>query len=80
MNLYYEDLGSRPFGYRSCIEKVSPTIFIACGTNGVDVFNYKNKSWELLSKQSFNVVKKAKSGKAVFIAGNKGKIGKVVVN
>ncbi|MFA9213391.1 MAG: WD40/YVTN/BNR-like repeat-containing protein [Candidatus Methylacidiphilales bacterium] len=80
VNLYYEDLGSRPFGYRSCIEKVSPTIFIACGTNGVDVFNYKNKSWELLSKQSFNVVKKAKSGKAVFMAGNKGKIGKVVVN
>jgi len=76
-NLFYEDFGSKPFGYRSCIEKVSANFFIACGTNGVDVFNYKNKNWVQLSKQSFNVVKKAKLGNAIFIAGDKGKIGKI---
>ena len=77
VNLYYEDIGSMPFGYRSCIEKLNGNIFIACGSNGVDVFNYKTKIWKNINQQNFNVVKKAKVGNAVFIAGNKGKIGKV---
>ncbi|MFZ4796407.1 MAG: WD40/YVTN/BNR-like repeat-containing protein [Bacteroidia bacterium] len=77
VNLYYEDMGSMPFGYRSCIEKLNGNIFIACGSNGVDVFNYKTKIWKNINQQNFNVVKKAKVGNAVFIAGNKGKIGKV---
>lgn len=77
VNLYYEDMGSTPFGYRSCIEKLNGNIFIACGSNGVDVFNYKTKIWKNISLQNFNVVKKAKVGTAVFIAGNKGKIGRV---
>jgi photosystem II stability/assembly factor-like uncharacterized protein len=77
-NAIYEEIGTKPCGYLSCIEKVAPNIFIACGTNGVDVFNYKNKLWEQLSKQSFNVVKKAKQGKVIFLAGSKGKIAKVV--
>ena len=77
VNLYYEDMGSMPFGYRSCIEKLNGNIFIACGSNGVDVFNYQTKTWKNISQQNFNVVKKAKVGTAVFIAGNKGKIGRV---
>lgn len=75
VNLYYEDMGVKPFGYRSCIEKLNASIFIACGSNGVDIFNYKTKIWKNISQQNFNVVKKAKVGNAVFIAGNKGKIG-----
>ncbi len=77
VNLYYEDMGSTPFGYRSCIEKLNGNSFIACGSNGVDVFNYKTKIWKNINQQNFNVVKKAKVGTAVFIAGNKGKIGRV---
>jgi len=77
VNLYYEDMGSMPFGYRSCIEKLNENSFIACGSNGVDVFNYKTKIWKNISQQNFNVVKKAKVGNTVFIAGNKGKIGRV---
>jgi hypothetical protein len=77
VNLYYEDMGSTPFGYRSCVEKLNVNTFIACGSNGVDIFNYKTKIWKNISLQNFNVVKKAKVGTAVFIAGNKGKIGRV---
>jgi len=77
VNLYYEDMGSMPFGYRSCIEKLNENSFIACGSNGVAVFNYKTKIWKNISQQNFNVVKKAKVGNTVFIAGNKGKIGRV---
>lgn len=77
VNLYYEDMGSMPFGYRSCIEKLNENSFIACGSNGVDVFNYKTKIWKNISQQNFNVVKKAKVGNTVFIAGNKGKIGRI---
>ena len=63
-------------GYRSCIERVNTGEFVACGTSGVDY--YRNKHWKTISNVSFNVVKKAKKGSAVFLAGNKGKIGKLV--
>jgi len=77
-SLMYEDMGCNPYGYRSCIEKITPSVYIACGTNGVDIFNYTQKKWTNISNQSFNVVQKAKQGKSVFLAGNKGKIGRLV--
>ncbi len=64
------------FGYRSCIETFQQKNLIACGTSGVDVFN--RPLWKNISSQSFHVVRKAKKGKAVFLAGPKGKIGKLI--
>lgn len=62
-------------GYRSCIEEIIPKkLYIACGTSGVDLGTEK---WKTISNESFNVVMKAKYGNAVFLAGNKGKIGKL---
>lgn len=79
VSLYYEDAGEQqPFGYRSCIEKLSINSFIACGTNGVDVFNYREREWKNISRLSFNTVRKAKNGNAVFLVGSKGKIAKIV--
>ncbi|MES2655386.1 MAG: YCF48-related protein [Bacteroidota bacterium] len=78
VNLYYEDAGEQPFGYRSCIEKLSINNFLACGTNGVDAFNYQDRSWKSISKVSFNTVRKAKKGNAVFLVGSKGKIAKMI--
>jgi photosystem II stability/assembly factor-like uncharacterized protein len=63
-------------GYRSCIDAISPESFIACGTSGVDV--YKKRNWNTISKVGFHVVRKAKKGKAVFLAGPNGKIGKFI--
>lgn len=78
VSLYYEDMGCNPFGYRSCIEKITPTTYIACGTNGVDIFNHTKKHWKNINNQSFNVVQKAKRGGLIILAGNKGKIGRLI--
>ena len=65
-------------GYKSCVETINYTnkIAIATGTSGTDYF--EEFKWTNFSKESFNVVRKAKKGKAVFLAGGKGKIGKLI--
>lgn len=67
-----------PHGYRSCVEYISNTTWISCGLNGVDITNDDGKNWAWISKESFNVCRKAKKGKAVFFAGGGGKIAKLV--
>ena len=69
-----------PKGYRSCVEYLSEKKWITCGLNGVDISNDDGKNWAPLSTESFHVVRKAKKGEAVFFAGNKGKIGKLIEN
>lgn len=63
-------------GYRSCITPINHESFVAVGTSGVDV--YKNRKWKNIASESFNVVGKAKKGKAVFVAGAKGRIGRLL--
>ncbi len=59
--------------YLSCVEHISYLRgFTLCGPYGV----YLNSNY--ISKTPFHVVRKAKKGKAVFLAGPKGKIGKLV--
>jgi photosystem II stability/assembly factor-like uncharacterized protein len=67
-----------PHGYRSCVEFINKNKWISCGLNGVDITNDNGYTWKLISKESFNVCRKAKDGKSVFFAGGKGKIGKLV--
>lgn len=62
-------------GYISCIESLRKHYVIACGTEGVD---YGYSRLKRISTEPFHVVRKAKKGKAVFLAGPKGKIGKLV--
>ena len=63
-------------GYRSCVEIIkNGKIIISCGTSGADI---GKENWTTISNQSFNVVRKAKKGNAVFLAGGKGKIGRLV--
>jgi photosystem II stability/assembly factor-like uncharacterized protein len=65
-------------GYRSCVEYLSPKDIIACGLNGVDYSPDGGKSWKWISKEGFHVVRIAKYGESVFLAGANGKIGKLV--
>lgn len=65
-------------GYRSCIENLGNWQFIACGTNGCDYYHPYPKGWDKISSEPFHVVRKAKKGNAVFLAGPKGKIGKLI--
>ncbi|MFA9206232.1 MAG: WD40/YVTN/BNR-like repeat-containing protein [Burkholderiaceae bacterium] len=64
-----------PNGYRSGVEYVSNTLLISCGTSGVDISKNKGKNWDLISIESFHVVRKQPNTKAVFLAGGGGRIG-----
>lgn len=66
-----------PHGYRSCVEYVGGNTWVCCGLNGVDYSKDNGKTWNLISKESFNVCRKSKDGKSIFLAGIDGKIGKM---
>ncbi|TAH07550.1 MAG: oxidoreductase [Sphingobacteriia bacterium] len=65
-----------PHGYRSCVIFIDDNHLITCGTSGVDISKDGGMNWELISKESFHVVQKAKKGNAVFLAGKGGRIAK----
>jgi len=68
-----------PHGYRSSVIYINENQLIACGTSGIDISNDGGDRWQLISTESFHVVQKAKNGTAVFLAGAKGKIAKLVL-
>ncbi|MEO9210070.1 MAG: YCF48-related protein [Ginsengibacter sp.] len=67
-----------PTGYRSCVEYLQKNKWITCGLNGVDISNDNGRNWVTISPDSFHVCRKAKKGKAVYFAGNNGRIGKLL--
>jgi hypothetical protein len=66
-----------PFGYRSCVEYLSKSKLITCGINGVDISVDGGMNWRMISSQGFHVVRKAKKGTAVYLAGGKGRVAKL---
>ncbi|CAN5680963.1 YCF48-related protein [soil metagenome] len=68
-----------PHGYRSCVEYLGKKKWICTGLNGVDYSVDEGKTWQLISKESYHVCRKAKDGKAVFFAGGNGRIGKLML-
>jgi photosystem II stability/assembly factor-like uncharacterized protein len=67
-----------PHGYRSCVEYLSKVDLLTCGLNGVDYSANGGKTWQWISKEGFNVCRIAKLGTSIYLAGNNGKIGKIV--
>jgi len=63
-----------PRGYRSCVEYLDEKRMVCCGTSGVDISKDGGLDWQGISDKSFHVCRKAKSGKAVFLAGARGSI------
>jgi photosystem II stability/assembly factor-like uncharacterized protein len=63
-----------PGGYRSCVEYIARRFWITCGLNGVDVTKDDGKTWNSISTESFNVVRKARKGSAIYLAGSGGNI------
>lgn len=62
------------FGFRSGVIWYDGQNCFATGTSGTDVSRDKGRNWYHISDESFNVIKKAKQGTLVLIAGNKGVI------
>jgi hypothetical protein len=67
-----------PHGYRSCVIYLSDQVLLACGTSGVDISKDRGNNWELISKDGFHVVQKAKKGNTVFLAGSNGRIAQLI--
>ncbi|HPM29449.1 MAG TPA: YCF48-related protein [Chryseolinea sp.] len=58
-------------GYRECVEYLNETLMIATGPGGTDVSNDGGFTWAPLSdEKSFHVVRKARTGSLVILAGN----------
>lgn len=68
---------SQPFGYRSCIRILKNETLIACGPSGIDFAPNRYQEWKKASLESFNVCMVSK-GNVVFLAGEKGKIGRLI--
>ena len=63
-----------PNGYKSGVTFLTNRFLVTCGTSGVDVSKNSGKNWDLISTESFHVVKKQPYRKAVFLAGAGGRI------
>lgn len=67
-----------PNGYRSCVEFLNKETIVTCGPNGVDYCYDGGKNFYPISKEGFNVCRYARIGNTVYLAGENGKIGKLV--
>jgi photosystem II stability/assembly factor-like uncharacterized protein len=76
----WEESKKPPHGYRSSVEYLSQKDILSCGLNGVDFSNDGGKTWKWISQESFHVCRIARNGSAVFLAGENGKIGKLVID
>jgi len=62
-------------GYRECVEYITKTNVIATGPKGTDISYDGGINWKPLSdERSFHVVRKARKGSLLIIAGDKGKV------
>lgn len=62
------------FGFRSGVIWFDEKNCFVTGTSGTDVSRNGGQNWYHISDDSFNVIKKAKKGSLVLLAGNKGLI------
>ena len=85
-NCFYSDNGGKtwkapkqaPRGYLSCAEFVSKDDILACGLTGVEYSFNGGRTWEQISKESFNVCRIAKLGNTIYLAGTNGQVAKIV--
>lgn len=61
-------------GYRSSVEYLGDQQLIATGPDGTDISSDGGMNWTALSNEGYHVARKAKQGKRVYLAGQKGRI------
>lgn len=67
-------------GIRECVEYLTENIAVATGQRGADVTYDGGRTWTPLSDEKyFDVVRKARKGELVVIAGGKGKVGVLTI-
>jgi photosystem II stability/assembly factor-like uncharacterized protein len=63
-----------PLGYQSCVELIGKKMFLSTGTSGTNLSADGGNTWHNIDDKSYNVCRKARSGKLVLLAGDGGKI------
>ncbi len=71
----YSNSRPGPAGYQSCVELIAPQTYLSTGTPGSNISSDHGYTWRQIDTISFNVCRKAKKGKLVLLAGDKGTIG-----
>jgi photosystem II stability/assembly factor-like uncharacterized protein len=66
-------------GYRSAVLYVDENLCIAAGSSGLDSSTDGGINWKNITDINLNAVQKAKSGKLILAAGNKGQIYRVAI-
>ncbi|RYE20419.1 MAG: oxidoreductase [Sphingobacteriaceae bacterium] len=69
---------TQPMGFQSCVIFLSDNVFLATGTSGTNISRDGGENWQTVDAISFNVCQKAKHGKLVLLAGDKGKIARFI--
>lgn len=67
-----------PHGYRSSVSYLGKKNWITCGLNGVDLSRDNGRTFRSISSTGFHVCRKAKKGRAVYLAGGGGRVGKLL--
>ena len=66
---------TQPSGFQSCVENIFIQTFLSTGTAGSNITNDYGVTWRKIDDGSYNVCSKARQGKLVFLAGDRGRIG-----
>jgi len=66
-------------GFRSAVTYINAKTLVATGTSGTDISTDGGQNWKHISDKSFNAVQKAKKGKQVILAGEKGSVYQLVL-
>ncbi|MES2275028.1 MAG: YCF48-related protein [Bacteroidota bacterium] len=70
----YHSANKGPAGYQSCVEDIDHDKLLSTGTSGSNISNDGGQTWAQFDTTSYNVCRKAKKGKLVLLAGDRGKI------
>jgi photosystem II stability/assembly factor-like uncharacterized protein len=70
----YQVLPAGTTGFQSCVERVTDRIYLSTGTSGSSLSTASGLLWTKIDSTSFNVCRRAKHGKMVLLAGDRGKI------
>ncbi len=82
-HIYYSQDGGRTWrypstltrGYRECLADLGDGTIIACGPGGLDISIDNGLNWQPLSdEKDYHVIRKARNGNWVLVAGGKGKM------
>ncbi|MBE9662030.1 WD40/YVTN/BNR-like repeat-containing protein [Mucilaginibacter myungsuensis] len=64
-----------PSGYQSGVEQIKGETYLSTGTPGSNITTDGGLTWKQIDANSYNVCRKAKKGKLVLLAGDRGRIG-----